>query len=259
MKTISEVISQFEPISLGEMDDVKLMNRCDRKYWFHVGRIEEVLEEVAQDYYVLEVERQRCLPYSTIYYDTARDEMFSSHHRGKMNRYKIRRRRYIATQSSFLEVKFKNNKGRTIKTRHPSDFENVGFDLRDREFLMQNTPYDSNALHQVLENRFRRLMLVSKRMNERCTIDFDMLFMSDDQEAKLRDIVVVEVKTDGRCRSAIIEAMNRLRLKPSGFSKYCVGRSLLHTELKRNLFKSKLRTINNINYGMDRDITLSGY
>ncbi|MFI3302884.1 MAG: VTC domain-containing protein [Rikenellaceae bacterium] len=246
MRAISEVISQFEPISLEDMDSVKLMNRCDRKYWFHKSRIVEVLEAVAQDYYVLEVERQRCLPYSTIYYDTAKDDMFSSHHRGKMNRYKIRRRRYIATQSSFLEVKFKSNKGRTIKTRHPSDYLSRAFDIRDREFLKQNTPYDSNALHQVLENRFRRLMLVSKGMNERCTIDIDMLFMSDDQEAKLRDIVVVEVKTDGKSRSAIIEAMNSLRLKPSGFSKYCIGRSLLHSELKQNLFKAKLRTIDNI-------------
>ncbi len=247
---IREVAQGFDPISLCEMDEVKLMNRCDRKYWFHCSRIGEVLSAVASDYYVLEVEGERMLPYSTIYYDTDQEDMFSSHHRGKMNRYKVRRRRYIATQSSFLEVKFKSNKGRTIKTRHPSDYSNVAFDIRDREFVEQATPYTCDTLHQVLENRFRRLMLVSKEMNERCTIDVNMRFRSDEKESRLDDIVVVEVKTDGRSRSAIIEAMNRLRIKPSGFSKYCVGRSLLHTQLKQNLFKSKLRKINNINYGI---------
>lgn len=243
---IKEVAQGFDPISLCEMDEVKLMNRTDRKYWFHRDRISEVLEMVWEDYYILEVEGERSLPYSTIYYDTMQDQMFSSHHRGKMNRYKIRRRCYIATQSSFLEVKFKSNKGRTIKTRHPSDYQNASFDIKDREFIEQNTPYSSDSLHQVLENRFRRLMLVSKMMNERCTIDVDLRFCSDCRESELRDIVIVEVKTDGRSRSAIIEAMNSRRIKPSGFSKYCVGRSLLHSDLKQNLFKQKLRQLDRI-------------
>ncbi len=244
---IRETAQSFDHISLCEMEGVKLMNRCDRKYWFHRSRIAEVLSAVVSNYYVLEVECERLLPYSTIYYDTDQDDMFSSHHRGKRNRYKVRRRRYIATRSSFLEVKFKSNKGRTIKTRHPSDYSNVAFDIRDREFVEQATPYTCDTLNKVLENRFRRLMLVSKGMNERCTIDLDMRFRSNEKESRLDDIVVVEVKTDGRSHSAIIDAMNRLRIKPSGFSKYCVGRSLLQAELKQNLFKTKLRRIDRIN------------
>ena len=43
--------------------------------------------------------------------------LYHDHHNGKLNRYKVRRRRYIDTDTEFLEVKLKNNKKRTIKSR----------------------------------------------------------------------------------------------------------------------------------------------
>ncbi len=225
------------------MDGVKLMNRTDRKYWFSRELLDEILEDVSSDYYMLEIGGARNLPYMTTYYDTVHDEMYANHHRGKMNRYKIRRRNYISTQSSFLEIKFKSNKGRTIKVRRESNYDNSGFSQEDEVFISQQSPYTCDDLRRVLENRFRRLMLVSVAMNERCTIDSDMCFVGSGGEVILRDLVVVEVKTDGRSHSTIIDAINRRRLKPSGFSKYCVGRSLLDKGLKQNNFKCKLREI----------------
>jgi hypothetical protein len=35
-KNIHEVIQHFDPVSLGEMDAVKLMNRTDTKFVFHL-------------------------------------------------------------------------------------------------------------------------------------------------------------------------------------------------------------------------------
>ncbi len=246
MKSISSVISEFRAISLAEMDGVKLMNRTDRKYWFRREMLADLLEDVAQEYYILEVEGERNLPYSTTYYDTPQNEMYGNHHRGKMNRYKIRRRNYISTKSSFLEVKFKSNKGRTIKVRRASDYDNIGFDMSDKAFIAENSPYMCDDLQEVLQNRFRRLMLVGVGMNERCTIDSEMCFVSsgsEGSEATLEELVVVEVKSDGRSHSAIIDALNQRRLKPSGFSKYCVGRSLCDRGLKRNNFLRKEREI----------------
>ncbi len=244
----SSVLVKFQGISLSQMDGVTLMNRTDRKYWFHQSWLEELLVEVSQDYYLLEVEGERNLIYTTTYYDTQENDMYSNHHRGKMNRYKIRRRNYVATQSSFLEVKFKSNKGRTIKTRHPSDYRSKSFDLRDRDFISENSPYSGLELQKVLENRFRRLMLVSKSMDERCTIDSEIRFRDGGHNARLDDLVIVEVKTNGRSPSKIIDALNRRRLKPSGFSKYCVGRSLVDGDLKQNNFKRKHRDIERKTY-----------
>ncbi len=241
--SIDHTIEKFQPITLSDMDGVKLMNRTDLKYWFHSDLLPEILEDVAEEYYILEVEGRRNLPYSTTYFDTIDDQMYENHHRGKMNRYKIRRRNYISTRSSFLEVKFKSNKGRTVKVRRPSNYNDLGFNTSDQEFVNRNTPYTTDELKSVIENNFRRLMLVSKSMNERCTIDSELHFNCGDTEATLEKIVIVEVKRDGRSHSNIVDALKRRRLKPSGFSKYCVGRSLTDSTLKQNNFKRKHREI----------------
>lgn len=244
MISINDIIRQFQGITLSQMDSVKLMNRTDRKYWFHRDHLAHILEDVMPDYYLLEIDGERNLPYSTTYYDTMHDEMYENHHRGKMNRYKIRRRNYISTNISFLEVKFKSNKGRTIKVRQPSNYLNPEFDTQDEAFLSKNTPYSCKDLRMALENGFRRLMLVSKNLNERCTIDSDICFRSGENKATLENLVIVEVKSDGRSYSKIIEVLNNRRIKPSGFSKYCIGRSLTDQRVRQNNFKQKHREIN---------------
>lgn len=238
------VIFDFDKIALSEMDGVKLMNRCDRKYWFNEVHIASLLDEVKDDYYLLEIDGQSDFYYSTTYYDTLGDEMYYNHHRGKLNRYKVRRRDYHKTECSFLEVKFKNNKGRTIKKRKAVTYATKDFEKGDSEFVERITSYTCGDLCKVLENGFTRLTLVSKNMNERCTIDTNVSFRSNGCEAKLSDIVIVEVKTDGRSPSVIIDALNRRRIKPSGFSKYCAGRTLTNPSLKSNRFKRKERELN---------------
>lgn len=240
---VEKAIMQFSGISLSQMDGVKLMNRTDRKFWFNVDQLEDILESIKDDYYALEIDNKRNLPYLTTYYDTLDDHMYLTHHRGKLNRFKIRRRNYVTTNSSFLEIKYKNNKGRTIKQRIPTIYENPGFDEKEMLFISEKSPYNTSRLNRVLVNRFRRLMLVSKAMNERCTIDQELAFVSNGVEVKLEELVVVEVKSEGRARSPIINALNKKRLKPSGFSKYCMGRSLTDRHLKSNCFKFKHRQI----------------
>ncbi|MFI3266143.1 MAG: polyphosphate polymerase domain-containing protein [Rikenellaceae bacterium] len=240
---ITEAIEAFEGISLEQMDQVKLMNRTDRKYWFNVEHLPALLDIIKDDYYLLEIKGQRNMPYSTTYYDTPEDQMYLNHHRGKLNRFKIRRRSYVSSGISFLEVKFKSNKGRTIKDRIPSSYAPHGFNQDEDIFISEKTPYTTGQLQEVLINRFNRLMLVSKDMNERCTIDLDLTFVSNGVEIKLEQLAVVEVKSQGRAKSNIIDAMHGKRLKPSGFSKYCMGRSLSDSHIKSNSFRLKHRQI----------------
>ncbi len=241
---LGTVIDRFPGITLKEMDKVKLMNRTDRKYWFGGDLLLPLLEAVIDDYFLLEIGGERNLPYSTIYYDTiGDDQMYSNHHRGKLNRYKIRRRNYTSTQQSYLEVKFKSNKGRTVKVRQRSDYSQSGFSESDAAFIEAKSPYRSGDLKQVLSNGFRRLMLVSRSLNERCTIDSELCFVGEAGEVSLGGLVIVEVKTDGRSRSAIIEAMRDLRIKGEGFSKYCMGRTLTTEGLRSNNFKRRCRLL----------------
>ncbi|MFI3331499.1 MAG: polyphosphate polymerase domain-containing protein [Rikenellaceae bacterium] len=241
---LDELINKFEPISLEQMDQVKLMNRTDRKFWCKASLLPTLLESVCNDYYLLEINGKRNLPYSTTYFDTTEDEMYNNHHRGKKNRYKIRRRNYVSTQSSFLEIKFKSNKGRTIKQRIDSDYQSNEFNTEDKIFIKNNTPYSCDQLHFVLMNGFLRMMLVSKSFNERCTIDTNLRFESSSSSASLEDLAIIEIKSEGHGFSQLISALSNKRLKPSGFSKYCIGRSMIDNTLKINRFKNKHRQIN---------------
>ena len=234
----------FPSISLDEMDKVKLMNRTDKKYWFHINRLQPLLEAVKENYFVLTMCNEVALPYSTIYYDTESNGMYTAHHNGKLNRFKIRRRIYLLNGISFLEVKFKNNKGRTIKKRIPSNFVSDGFDESENTFLQKNTPFTSAELTPRLVNSFSRITLVNRNFNERCTIDFNLNFQYNNNQISLTDLVIVEIKADGSsAESPLAKALRDQRINASGFSKYCVGRLETDPTLKYNAFKNKIRMI----------------
>lgn len=237
----------FEHITLSEMDKVKLMNRVDRKYWFNSSELQIILDAIHKDYYILQIEGEVQMPYTTSYFDTFKNEMYTAHHNGKLNRYKIRKRQYLISGTGFLEVKFKNNKGRTIKKRIPSDFKHDLFSFDEDSFIRTSTPYQPDELKVALKNKFSRLTLVNKNFKERCTIDINIHFKNGKEYFQLDDLVVVEVKTDGASgHSPLIMALRDHRHKNSGFSKYVIGRSIIDHSLKRNAFKNKLRMLEKI-------------
>lgn len=244
----------FDPISLGEMEKVKLMNRTDTKYWFHADNLQDLLESIQDRYYVLSMHNEIALPYSTIYFDTNTNGMYTAHHNGKLNRYKIRRRSYVLSGIGFLEVKFKNNKGRTIKKRIPTDIEKIDFTEKENAFIQDITPFITSNLSPSLTNSFSRITLVNKNFNERCTIDFNLTFKFGQNQIILHNLIIAEIKTEGSpSASPLARALRDQRIKTSGFSKYCIGKALTDTSVKRNAFKSKIRMIEkaiNTNYDL---------
>lgn len=245
MKTMLNTKS-FQPILLKEMDKVKLMNRTDRKYWFTLNELQSVLDSVKQHYYLLNIDGESQMPYSTTYFDTVTNEMFKAHHNGKLNRYKIRKRKYVSSGIGFLEIKFKNNKGRTIKKRIPTDIKDLSFTQKEEQFIKSITPFNAKNLQTSLLNEFSRLTLVNKNFKERCTIDLNLNFKMKNKNIDLKDLVIVEVKSEGNAQSPLTLALREHRLKASGFSKYCVGRTVTDASLKRNIFKNKIRSIEKV-------------
>lgn len=240
-------IDFMDSIQLKEMDQVKLMNRTDTKYWFHIDRLQDLLQEIKTDYFILEINGESKLPYNTTYFDTENNKMFSDHHRGKLNRYKVRRRAYVSSGISFLEVKFKSNKGRTIKKRIPSEFGNTLITKLEHDFLDDHIPFNTNELQASLINNFSRLTLVNKNFKERCTIDLNLHFEIGDKMIALENMVIVEIKAEGKSdNSPLAKALREKRIKSSGFSKYAIGRTLTDAHLKRNAFKAKIRSIEKI-------------
>ncbi len=233
----------FETIQLKEMDQVKLMNRTDTKYWFHMKEMQLILDAIKDDYYVLNIDGKGQLPYATSYFDTENNEMFINHHNGKRNRYKVRKRSYVNSGISFLEVKFKTNKGRTIKKRISIEANDPKFTKEEDAFLQSVAPYAANDLQLSLLNEFSRITLVNKNFKERCTIDLNLHFEYEDKAVLLSNMVIVEIKSEGKSSSPLVLALRDHRIKTSGFSKYCVGRTMTDLSLKRNSFKAKIRSI----------------
>ncbi|MFN6037431.1 MAG: polyphosphate polymerase domain-containing protein [Bacteroidota bacterium] len=241
-----ETIHKFDKISLEEMDGVKLMNRTDTKFTFHENHLNDVLLSIKDKYRVLEINDKRASAYDTLYYDTSALDLYMKHQNGMLNRYKIRHRTYVDSNIGFLEVKFKNNKGRTIKTRiKKKDVPNV-FREDSESFLKTQLPFDPSVLVPTVWVNYKRITLVSKFSTERLTIDTDLEFMKDGLNFKMEKLVIAEVKQDRKKVSAFIELMKKLHIREGGISKYCLAVISTFPQIKRNSFKPKLITLKKI-------------
>ncbi len=247
MEDSLKILRQFEPITLKEMDSVKLMNRTDTKFIFNLSQFDEIMKEIKDDYRVLEVEGKRLSRYETLYYDTADMELYKKHHVGKLNRYKIRHRTYIESSIGFLEVKFKNNKGRTIKTRISKKDVPYNWENETKTFLDKSIPYEPNTLIPVIWINYSRLTLVNRHSAERLTIDLGLEFVKDDVTQKFDKLVIAEVKQEKRKASPFMTVMKKFHIREGSISKYCMGIAFTNGQVKKNNFKEKLKTINKKN------------
>ncbi len=256
-----EIIRTYDPITLDEMSGIKLMNRTDTKFVTTVDRLRLLLALAHDDYRAQDINGGRIASYYTAYFDTPDNNMYIVHQNGHTGRQKLRIRSYIDSGLNFLEVKTKNNHGRTKKKR----VDMAGFDPRNPdhgirflrqddlfkgydEFLRKHLRYDPTVLTEHLENNFSRITLVNKAKTERLTIDMDLKFhhLKNDNRADLTGLVIIELKRDGLQPSPILGMLRELRIKPCGFSKYCIGSALTNPSLKRNNFKERLRLVDRL-------------
>ena len=242
MTTINELLGTFAPITLEQMSSVKLMNRTDTKFVTNLDKLRQLLEMAQEDYYVQDIDGGRNLEYDTTYFDTTDFDMYCQHQWGHTNRQKIRFRTYCVSGLQFMEVKTKNNHGRTKKKR----IEVGDMDLTDEEkrlFLGKHLRYGVDTLQPALNNHFTRITLVNTGKTERLTIDSNLRFhnMQSGYDRDMEDLVVIELKRDGLVFSPVLEMLRRLRIHPHGFSKYCMGSALTCDGLLPvNRFKRKL-------------------
>lgn len=246
LETVNKFVGSFEPISLKEMDSVTLMDRTDMKFMLPFCKLDAVLGEINGQYRVLTIDGRKVFSYQTDYYDTPELVMFADHHSGKLNRFKIRRREYVESKLSFMEVKFKSNKGRVVKQRiddRKADKHQVN------GFLSKHTPYNPVELHRIISNHFNRLTLVDKEMKERVTIDFNLTFSDILGQASLNGLVIIEIKQNQTDKDSLIyRALKKYNIRQSSMSKYCVGITMLQEQAKSNNFKHLLLKIKKISH-----------
>lgn len=235
--------------TLERMRGVKLMNRIDTKYVLHYDEAIQLLETAATQGYMVQIIGQvRACRYQTLYYDTAERAMYVAHHNRKLTRQKIRTRHYVESGITFLEIKNKTNRGRTRKRRVEiaHDLYNGFYDDGiAAEFYNANANYPIGDIAPALTTEFTRITLVNKEYTERLTIDFDLRYcdMQSGREGGVAEMVILELKQDGRRTSQIKRILEQMRIRPLKVSKYCLGTVLTVKGVKDNRFKAKLRDI----------------
>jgi hypothetical protein len=246
LENISATINRFESISLEDMNTVSLMKRTDTKYTININFLDKILNDLKVDYQVLEIKDRRIMNYSSVYFDTSKFKFYFDHHNGRVIRTKIRQRKYVDSGLTFLEIKQKNGKGETNKSRIKiPDFDlDLSQNLNDFIFETTSKKFD---LQPSLWNSFKRITLVNLKDNERATIDLNLSYYMNDIVKNYNNLVVIEVKQSRFDRkSIVVKTLKKYRYNPYSISKYCIGMVNLYKELKYNLFKQKLIKLNKI-------------
>lgn len=234
------LVQGYEPISLAEMDSVALLKRVDTKYLLHVDQLFQALKSLQDHYRVLSVHGHRTSSYHNIYFDTPEFMLYFQHHNERSNRYKVRSRQYVDSDTAYLEVKHKNNRGVTIKRRIKTPDMVHSFSREDKDFLAQSYPYELSQLRPVLTNDFMRITLVSKHNIERLTLDINLQIAKKWYQIGMPLLAVAEVKQEHfSLESDFIQQMREMNIMPVRFSKYCLGITQFYPQLKQNRFKPR--------------------
>lgn len=253
MENLKTILSSFEPISLNEMETVALMDRTDTKFVFGLNRLPAILANIRALYRVLTINNIQASKYQTLYFDTPDFNMYQEHQRRKSARYKIRHRIYVDSQTHFFEVKFKNNKGRTIKNRVKRSGLESTIRGKAEDLLTTYSRYSPDMLLPKLWSNCSRITLVNRYSKERLTLDIDLQFKNDSIEKNLSNVVIAEVKQEKRTPSPFIQLMKEYKIREGSISKYCFGVAFLYDQVKKNNFKMNMLTINKINDNENRN------
>ena len=245
---IHNLLNSLTPIGLHEMDRVKLMDRVETKYVFCADRLPELLNNVKGSYKALEIGEIRNFPYCTTYLDTSDFLFYSQQVRGKLNRHKVRYRRYESTGVTYLEIKKKTNKKRTIKWRVENLLKPDSPDTVAIQFIKKYLPDGFPDLHPVLINGFTRITLMGNEYKERITLDYDLTFASPyGKISGFPFLAIAELKREKHsCVSPFGSVMKQMGIKSGSFSKYCIGSALIMDMPRKNLLKPNLLLINTL-------------
>ncbi len=253
MELLSDEISflnDFTPVSLIEIESAVLLKRFDTKFIISQDKLPKLLKRFINQYRILEIDEKRVFRYSTTYYDTSDCEMYLKHHNKKLNRYKIRIRRYLDSDLCFIESKFKSNVGRVDKKRLELNSANDNSEIIEK-FITEKTPYLPEDLEKQFNIEFSRFTLVNFDSNERVTIDYNLAYHMKGNKVKLNNLAVIEVKSKGQ-KTDFYRYMKSEGIFPFKISKYCLGQNILNSSfLKSNRFKKRNRQIIKLIQGME--------
>lgn len=240
------LLNKFNSVTLDEINEVNLLDRIDKKYTFEHNLLPDILSKILPYYQILTINGKRISRYETIYFDTPDYQMYIHHHNKKLNRNKVRCRSYLDSGLHFFEVKFKSNKGRTVKKRVVLPTNDPFSSLQAAALLKKKTPYLLSDLQEAIRVNYNRITFASKDMKERLTLDIGLTYNLNGTIKSFPGMIIAEVKQDKSGISPFTDIMLSKRIKNISISKYCLGMASLVPGIKINNFKLKLHYVNKI-------------
>jgi hypothetical protein len=230
-----DLLGDLDAMSLDELDArAALLKRVDAKYVLEPDTFAALVERIAADHDVLDIDGRRMFGYSSVYFDTEDLRCFRDHVRDREPRFKARTRLYRDTGVCHFEVKLKLASGETDKRQveHPAaradDLTEAAGSLLD-ETLPEAGVEPSGALRATLRTAFDRVTLAARDDAARVTCDLGVTMerADDGRMTRIRDgLVLVESKSEDGDAPAD-RALADLGASPVSFSKYRVGIDLL--------------------------------
>jgi len=246
---MNKILAAYPPTNLEAMKSVALQDRTDTKYIFHTQQLAQVLTRLSDQYRVLEIGERRIHTYQNLYFDTPDLTLFDQHQRGQRPRFKVRCREYADSGLTYLEVKRKDNRDRTVKHRLKTSAFVEDLSPYCDNFLREHFPLQEQTptLNPVLWNDFQRITLVSRHEVERLTLDINLAFSDGWDRMGLPGLVVAEVKQEEfNHQSDFMHIIHTLGVQPQRFSKYCTGIPMFYPDVKANRFKRRVLLVDRI-------------
>ena len=212
---LPDAVNRLGPISLEQLDErARLLRRVDNKYVADRDQLAQLIERLAGDHDVLEIDGRRAFGYDTVYYDTGDLRCFRDHNEDVRPRFKARRRCYVDAGDCVCEVKVKREDGETDKQQ-----------ADDLDTALREAGVDPpGELRETLRTSFDRVTLAAREGGARLTIDLGVtLATMGGDSVRMRDgLALVETKSeDGE--SPGDRVLGELGARPVSLSKYRTG------------------------------------
>jgi len=145
-------------------------------------------------------------------------------------------------------VKSSRRKGKTAKSRIHLPFSTEDISRKEMaENLVAHPNIPATQIRPRMWVEFRRTTLAGINIEERLTIDTDLVFRDQNGEKKITDLVILEVKQARRNHhSPSMKVLRDKQYKEISLSKYVTGAQCLWPEIRLNRYKPNMREIHRV-------------
>jgi hypothetical protein len=238
---------------LSELNQLTPQKRFDNKYICHISKLGSILDLMSKDYKILEINGKRHSHYSNLYFDTKDLTFYHNHINGKLGRQKVRLRHYDTSNENYIEIKYKNNKKETSKTRIKINEFNSQVISNFRDILDKGLSVNTDELIATLTLTYNRITLIRPDSFDKFTFDYGLSAnTSGNKSLYFNGLLIIEHKSTNKTdANKLPEKLNHIELKKMSISKYCLGLVLSKDNIKYNTYKSKLITIQKVSNGIN--------